>query len=180
MVSHYADAMDEPNINDPAHLSIGELSERADVTRRTIRFYIQRGLLSPPLGGGRGSHYTQAHLERLIAVKRLQEVGIPLEVILSRLGPPTLPTDTPAQPPSPSQASPTPRRTPPPNPAPQPTSETWLRHTVAPGVDLLIRDGALTRTAIDDLVATARLIALKDQLDRPSPARTTAPDPDDA
>lgn len=178
MVSHYANAMDEPNINDPAPLSIGELSERADVTRRTIRFYIQRGLLSPPLGGGRGSHYTQAHLERLLAVKRLQELGIPLEVILSRLGPPTLPSDPEAPPTSPLQASPTPLRAPPPNPAPLPTSETWLRHTVAPGVDLLIRDGALTRTGIDDLVATARLIALKDQLTPSSPAPTN--DPDDA
>jgi len=169
--------MDEPNTNDPAHLSIGELSERADVTRRTIRFYIQRGLLSPPLGGGRGSHYTQAHLERLLAVKRLQEVGIPLEVILSRLGPPTLPSEPTVAHTSPVEAPPQPTRAPPsPHLAPPPTRETWLRHAVAPGVDLLIRDGALTRTTIDDLVATARLIALKDQLTPSSPA----PDPDDA
>ncbi|HRE92169.1 MAG TPA: MerR family transcriptional regulator, partial [Myxococcota bacterium] len=68
-------------------LSIGELAERAEVSRRTIRFYVQRGLIAPPQGGGRGAHYTEEHLERLLAVKRLQEVGIPLEVIQQRLGP---------------------------------------------------------------------------------------------
>ena len=172
--------MDEPN-TDPAPLSIGDLSERADVTRRTIRFYIQRGLLSPPLGGGRGSHYTPAHLERLLAIKRLQEVGIPLEVILSRLGPPTLSSELP--PPIPPSPHPPPH---PPRPCPQPlgsppTRETWLRHTVAPGVDLLVREGAISLTAIDDLVATARLIALKDQLTPTSPEQTSpphTPDPD--
>jgi len=53
----------------PLQLSIGELSDATGVTRRTIRFYVQRGLLPPPLGGGRGSYYTEAHLLRLLAVK---------------------------------------------------------------------------------------------------------------
>jgi DNA-binding transcriptional MerR regulator len=133
---------------DPQAISIGELAERADVSRRTIRFYIQRGLLQPPLGGGRGSHYTEHHLERLLAVKRMQELGVPLESILQRLGPPD--GEPPVEP----------------RPPREPTSpEAWRRHTLAPGVELLVRDDALTASALDDLVRTARLIVRRDQLD---------------
>lgn len=155
---------------DPIALSIGDLAERADVSRRTIRFYVQRGLLAPPHGGGRGSHYTGAHLERLLAVKRLQEVGIPLEAILQRLGPPA-PTDTPAPiPEAPASAHPKPT-------APRSTGEVWHRHAVAPGVELLVREGALSPDAIPALVATARLMALRDQLS--SEPHDQTPEPDD-
>lgn len=134
--------------HNPTPISIGELAERADVSRRTIRFYIQRGLIAPPLGGGRGAHYTEQHLERLLAVKRLQEVGIPLEVILQRLGPP----DGEAIPEAP--------------PIPQsPLTETWRRHILVPGVELLVRDDTLSDKALDDLIRTARLITRRDQLD---------------
>ncbi len=36
-------------------LSIGELAQRAGVTRRTIRYYVEIGLLQPPDGSGQGS-----------------------------------------------------------------------------------------------------------------------------
>lgn len=143
----------------PTHtLSIGELAERADVSRRTIRFYVQRGLIAPPEGGGRGAHYTPEHLERLLAVKRLQEVGIPLEVILQRLGPP-------------EAAS-----APPPPPSPHPGPETWRRVALAPGVELLVRDHALSESAIEDLIRTTRLIARRDQLVAQNPGDPTADD----
>lgn len=132
-------------------LSIGELADRADVSRRTIRFYVQRGLIPPPQGGGRGAHYTEEHLERLLAVKRLQEVGIPLEVILQRLGPP--------------EGPPAPSPTDPPRP---PGPETWRRVALAQGVELLVRDDALSEKAIDDLIRTTRLIVRRDQLDPPT------------
>lgn len=134
-------------------LSIGELADRADVSRRTIRFYVQRGLIPPPQGGGRGAHYTEEHLERLLAVKRLQEVGIPLEVILQRLGPPEGPS------------APPPTAPPPTTPPRPPGPETWRRVALVPGVELLIRDDALSEKAIEDLVRTTRLIVRRDQLD---------------
>ncbi len=65
--------------------SIGELADLADVSRRTVRYYIQRGLLPVPEGAGRGSRYTQRHLDALIEIRRLQESGRPLPEIAARL-----------------------------------------------------------------------------------------------
>ncbi len=70
--------------NDPTY-SIGELADLAGVSRRTVRYYIQRGLLPAPDGAGRGSRYTQRHLDALIEIRRLQESGIPLPEIAARL-----------------------------------------------------------------------------------------------
>ncbi len=71
--------------NDPSY-SIGELADLADVSRRTVRYYIQRGLLQAPEGAGRGSRYTQRHLDALIEIRRLQESGRPLPEIAAHLG----------------------------------------------------------------------------------------------
>jgi len=70
--------------NDPTY-SIGELADLAGVSRRTVRYYIQRGLLPAPEGAGRGSRYTQRHLDALIEIRRLQESGSPLPEIAARL-----------------------------------------------------------------------------------------------
>ena len=64
---------------------IEELADLGGVTRRTVRYYVQRGLLPTPLGTGRGPHYTAAHLERLIHIRTLQETGVPLAEVASRL-----------------------------------------------------------------------------------------------
>lgn len=66
-------------------LTIGELAEQARVSRRTVRFYVQRGLIDPPAGRGRGSAYTRKHLEQIQRVLRLQRTGLPLDSI-SELG----------------------------------------------------------------------------------------------
>ena len=63
---------------------IKELAELGGVTRRTVRYYVQRGLLPTPLGTGRGPHYTLAHLERLIHIRQMQETGVPLAEIAAR------------------------------------------------------------------------------------------------
>jgi DNA-binding transcriptional MerR regulator len=60
---------------------IEELADLGGVTRRTVRYYVQEGLLPPPLGLGRGRHYGAQHLERLLKVKALQEQGMPLAAI---------------------------------------------------------------------------------------------------
>jgi DNA-binding transcriptional MerR regulator len=61
--------------------SIDELADLGGVSRRTVRFYVHEGLLPPPLGVGRGSHYGQAHLDRLLHVKAEQEAGHSLDDI---------------------------------------------------------------------------------------------------
>ena len=62
-------------------LSIGELADAAGVSRRAIRFYVQRGLLPPPQGKGRGSLYQTQHLERLRRIQELQAGGHALDAI---------------------------------------------------------------------------------------------------
>uniref|UniRef100_A0A7C3WHD9 MerR family transcriptional regulator n=1 Tax=Desulfobacca acetoxidans TaxID=60893 RepID=A0A7C3WHD9_9BACT len=64
--------------------SIGELAERAGVSRRTVRFYVALGLISPPLGRGRGRHYTDQHLQEILTIRRLQAKGISLAEIQAR------------------------------------------------------------------------------------------------
>lgn len=68
---------------------IDELADLGGVSRRTVRYYVQEGLLPPPLGVGRGRHYDQAHLDRLLRVKALQESGRSLDEIRALLNPPS-------------------------------------------------------------------------------------------
>lgn len=58
--------------------NIETLAKLTGLTRRTIRYYVQRGLLNPPQGGGRGSYYTAEHLERLKKIQKWSEQGVPL------------------------------------------------------------------------------------------------------
>lgn len=69
------------NEGNEALLSIGELADQIGVSRRTVRYYVQRGLIDPPVGLGRGSGYTAKHTEQIQRVLRLQREGLPLESI---------------------------------------------------------------------------------------------------
>jgi DNA-binding transcriptional MerR regulator len=64
---------------------IGDLARLGGVSRRTVRYYVQEGLIPPPLGVGRGNHYGAEHLEQIIRVKTMQETGRTLDEI--RRGP---------------------------------------------------------------------------------------------
>jgi DNA-binding transcriptional MerR regulator len=66
--------------------AIGELATLGGVSRRTVRYYVQEGLIPAPLGLGRGNHYTPQHLEHLLRVKALQESGRTLLDIRRALG----------------------------------------------------------------------------------------------
>lgn len=71
---------------EPRQFSIGTLAEAAGVTRRVVRFYVQRGLLPPPLGRGRGSHYNETHLNRLLEIQQRQARGESLDAIQTAVG----------------------------------------------------------------------------------------------
>jgi DNA-binding transcriptional MerR regulator len=64
-----------------------ELELRSGVGRETIRYYMREGLLPQPERLGRTSAlYTQAHVDRLLTIRRLQdERFLPLSVIKSVL-----------------------------------------------------------------------------------------------
>lgn len=63
------------------HLTITELADAAGVSRRAVRFYVARKLLSPPESRGRGGYYTAAHLEQIRRIQDLQGAGHSLEAI---------------------------------------------------------------------------------------------------
>lgn len=99
-----------------------ELAELGGVSRRTVRYYVQEGLIPAPLGVGRGRHYGRAHLDRLLAVKAQQEAGLTLDDIRS------------------GRASETTGRAVPRPPSPLPRT-TWRRLMLGPGVELHIAHG---------------------------------------
>lgn len=61
--------------------TIDKLSELTGYSRRTIRYYIQEGLLKPPAGRGRGGFYYDSHLHKLQEIRAQQEQGIKLAAI---------------------------------------------------------------------------------------------------
>ena len=60
---------------------VSELAEKAGVTKRTIHYYISKGLLLPPEGSGVNSVYNDEHLNRLLLIKKLQSEYMPLNKI---------------------------------------------------------------------------------------------------
>jgi DNA-binding transcriptional MerR regulator len=64
---------------------IGELADKAGVTRRTIHYYTGRGLLPAPYGQGLGTTYGEEHYYRILLIKKLQEQYIPLDEIKKRI-----------------------------------------------------------------------------------------------
>jgi DNA-binding transcriptional MerR regulator len=66
-------------------MSLAELTEEADVSVRTVRYYIGEGLLPPPAGAGPGSAYGRGHLDRLRLIQRMKAAYLPLKEIRRRL-----------------------------------------------------------------------------------------------
>jgi DNA-binding transcriptional MerR regulator len=66
-------------------LDLPALAAAADVSTRTVRYYIQQGLLHAPESRGPGAHYGAEHLARLRVIKRLQREHLPLAEIRRRL-----------------------------------------------------------------------------------------------
>ena len=66
--------------------NLAELSRGSGLPARTIRYYIARGLLPPPLIGGRDACYGREHSERLERIRTLQASGLTLAQIAWRLG----------------------------------------------------------------------------------------------
>jgi DNA-binding transcriptional MerR regulator len=111
-------------VNEDIRYGIQELAALGGVSRRTVRYYIQEGLLPPPLGLGRGNHYTHQHLERLLEVKALQERGLTIAQILRG---PALDR---------AVAEDSDLASPSPGPTSAPLREAWVRLVLAPGMEL--------------------------------------------
>jgi len=61
--------------------SLEDLSSLTGISVRTIRYYIQMGLVDRPLGERRTAHYKDQHLEQLLQIKKLTSSGFSLERI---------------------------------------------------------------------------------------------------
>ena len=102
--------------------SLDDIAALAELPRRTVRYYIQSGLIDRPLGVGKGAWYTDHHVEQLLLVRKWQLAGLSLERIgelLKRQGEGPLP--------------PTPRRA--------GTVEVWSHLVVADGLEVTLEPG---------------------------------------
>lgn len=63
-------------------MRIGDLTQRAGVTARTVRYYESIGLLPPGEREGHGQHYyTEETLARLRKIDQLKQLGLSLDEI---------------------------------------------------------------------------------------------------
>jgi len=64
---------------DKKTFSLEELAALTGTSRRTVRYYIQLGIVPRPDGSGRAASYSQRHLETLLRTKTLTDAGVALE-----------------------------------------------------------------------------------------------------
>ncbi|MCD8339169.1 MAG: helix-turn-helix domain-containing protein [Burkholderiales bacterium] len=62
-------------------MTIDELVRVSDISKRTLRFYIQQGLVDPPVGNTANARYDTGHLEQIRNIKTLQAEGYTLSRI---------------------------------------------------------------------------------------------------
>jgi DNA-binding transcriptional MerR regulator len=61
--------------------TLDELCTLIDYSKRTVRYYMQLGLVPRPIGEARAAYYTGDHLGRLLWIKQLSVAGVSLERI---------------------------------------------------------------------------------------------------
>ena len=110
-------------------LSIGELADAANLSRRAVRFYVQQKLLPTPLGRGRGRHYDRSHLDRLKQIAELQSAGHSLDAIRRIIDGKPVPA-------SPSQSGNGASAARPARSKPSLSAELWTRLRLMDGVEL--------------------------------------------
>jgi DNA-binding transcriptional MerR regulator len=116
------------------------LARAAGTSPRTVRYYVQRGLLPGPTFKGKDSSYGREHLVRLRAIKKLQDAFLPLDAIAAELEGKSLEellrvADEAGG----ARARPVTR----PEPAPAARRESrWRRVEIAPGVELALAEDA--------------------------------------
>ena len=145
-------------------MNIDELAAAGGVNRRTVRYYIQRGLLAAPFGVGRGKHYGPEHLRRLIEVRTLQENGASLDQIRSHY--PVLMRRSESRPRisasanyrAVNEASADPRALADPHVLAPPlaNAQAWLHLAIAEGVELHVQLDRLSELNIDVVIFLAK------------------------
>jgi DNA-binding transcriptional MerR regulator len=107
----------------PPTYSIDELAALVELPRRTVRYYIQQGLVDRPIGEKRAAYYTAAHLEQLLTIRKWQQAGLSLERIRDILARPDAGLLPPERPRGPG------------------TVEVWSHLVVADGLEVTLEPG---------------------------------------
>jgi len=115
-------AMTTPDPAAERSFTIDELCALVELPRRTVRYYIQQGLVERPVGETRAAYYTGRHLEQLLAIRKWQRAGLSLERIRELLAAPE-------------------GALPPPRPRGAGTVEVWSHLVVADGLEVTIEPG---------------------------------------
>ena len=125
--------------------TIAQLAQLGGVSRRTVRYYVQRGLIPTPLGTGRGAHYGDHHLEALLRVKALQAKGVSLDAILAGESDPNPPAKPQVHPQPNADANVT------------ATLQPWIRVEIQPGVEIHVaRDQGLGPATLQQLAEAVK------------------------
>jgi len=61
--------------------TIDEICTLVEMNKRTVRYYIQKGLVNRPEGFGKGAFYSHTHLDQLLAIRKWKAAGLSLDRI---------------------------------------------------------------------------------------------------
>ena len=67
--------------NEDRKFTIDEICALVEMNKRTVRYYIQKGLVDRPEGIGKGAFYSHSHLEQLLAIRKWKAAGLSLDRI---------------------------------------------------------------------------------------------------
>ena len=98
--------------------TLDELASQAELSRRTVRYYIQIGLVDHPTGETRAARYSTRHLEQLLQIRKWTDAGVSLERIRELMRGETPPV--------------------PPRPRGPGTVEVWSHVVVADGLEIAL------------------------------------------
>ena len=127
--------------------SLDELCSLLGLTKRTIRFYMQEGLVSRPEGQKRGSYYLDTHLQQLQQIQAWQKAGYSLDRIRELL-----------------EDGATPGETLVPLRAQRGDVQVWSRIHIAPGVELSIEPQQAGLTPDETRALYRKIAEIIDQL----------------
>jgi DNA-binding transcriptional MerR regulator len=126
--------------------SLDELSALAELPRRTVRYYIQLGLVDRPIGETRAAHYTATHLDQLLRIRTWTQAGVSLERIRELLS---------------GEAPPVP-----PRPRGRGTVEVWSHLVIADGIELVLEPGRARLSPEQIRALCSGVMALYDSIEK--------------
>ena len=126
--------------------SLEDLARLTEMPVRTIRYYIQQGLVARTVGEKRAAYYTARHLDQLLTIRKWQAAGLSLERIRELLGEGTE------------------GLLPPPRPRGPGTVEVWSHVVIADGLEITLEPGRAGLSAAQVRAFARGVMALYGQI----------------